>query len=70
MVEREEARKLLWAHEHRKAFEQANLEAHLQFNRCPSCGKWVCDDCFCIEVEKGRVCSDCCYKEDNCEIKH
>jgi hypothetical protein len=59
-IENEEARQMLWANEHRIAFEAANCEARLHFNRCPICGKWVCDDCFCIEEKKhGGVCRDC-----------
>ena len=59
-MEKNEALKLMWAHEHRAAFDEANLEAHVQFNRCPVCGKRVCDDCFCIEGKNGGVCRDCC----------
>jgi len=59
-IENEEARQMLWANEHRLAFEAANLEAQMHFNRCPVCGKRVCDDCFCVEEkEHGGVCRDC-----------
>jgi len=51
-IEHEEARQLLWSQEHRVAFEQANLEAHLQFCLCLKCGRRVCDDCFSLEVCK------------------
>jgi hypothetical protein len=57
-IEHEEARTLLWAKEHSAAFEQANLEAHIQFNLCPLCGKWVCDSCF-VEKEQSDVCREC-----------
>ena len=59
VVEKEDALKLLCAHEHRAAFDEANMEAHLQFNRCHLCGKWVCDDCFCVERKTGGVCIHC-----------
>ena len=60
VIENEEARQMLWANEHRLAFEAANLEAQMHFNRCPVCGKRVCDDCFCVEEkEHGGVCRDC-----------
>ena len=59
MVEKEEALKLLWAYERRAAYDEASLDARLQFNRCPVCGKWVCDECFCIEGKNGSVCKDC-----------
>jgi hypothetical protein len=58
-VEKNEALKLLWGNEHRTAFDEAQLEAHTQFNRCPLCNKWVCDDCFCLDGIKGGVCKDC-----------
>jgi hypothetical protein len=58
-VKKNEALKLLWANEHRSAFDEAQLEAHAQFNRCPQCGKWVCDDCFCLEGKNGGECKDC-----------
>jgi len=47
---------LLWAQEHRTAFEKANLEAHWHFNNCPKCGKWVCNDCFYFT---GVICKKC-----------
>jgi hypothetical protein len=32
----------------------------LHFNRCPLCGKWVCDDCFCAaEIRHGGLCRNC-----------
>ena len=62
-IENEEARLMLWANEHRLAFEAANLEAQMHFNRCPVCGKRVCNDCFCIEErEHGGVCKECIEK--------
>lgn len=34
------------------------------FNRCPMCGRWVCDDCFVIDgVGDGR-CSECAEKSE------
>jgi ribosomal protein S27AE len=59
-IEHEEARLLLWANEHRIAYEQANLEALMHFNLCPDCGKRVCDDCFGFdEIRKEGVCRKC-----------
>ena len=55
-IEKEEAYQLLWAQEHRTAFEKANLEAHWHFNNCPKCGKWVCNDCFYFT---GVICKKC-----------
>jgi len=63
-VENQDALKLLWGNEHRAAFDEANLEAHLKFNLCPVCGRRVCDECFNIaEKEHGGVCKDCGSKE-------
>jgi hypothetical protein len=59
-IEHEEARTLLWAKEHSAAFEAANLEAHLQFNLCSRCGRWVCENCFCFDDEKHEgLCKKC-----------
>jgi predicted RNA-binding Zn-ribbon protein involved in translation (DUF1610 family) len=59
-VEHDEALKLLWANEHRAAFAEANLDARMQFNRCPVCGRWVCDECFDIRAAgNGELCREC-----------
>jgi len=55
-IEHEEARQLIWAYEHKTAFEHANLDAHAKFNRCLKCGGWVCDKCF--EIDFG-LCRNC-----------
>ena len=43
---KKKARVLMWKAEHDAAYERANIEAVLNFNRCPQCGQRVCDDCF------------------------
>ena len=48
---------LLWSNEHRIAFEEANLDARMKFNRCTKCGKWVCNDCF--SCAEDGVCKEC-----------
>lgn len=48
---------LLWKKEHETAFERANHEGMLYFNRCKKCKKWVCDEH--IDLESG-ICSACC----------
>ena len=60
-VEKDEALRLLWGHEHRLAFDEATLDAHAHFNRCPKCGKRVCDKCFNLfgEGEYNGLCKDC-----------
>ena len=56
---------MIWAQEHRIAFEKANLEAHFHFNQCPDCNSRVCDDCFCMdEKEKSGVCKNCGEKNN------
>lgn len=40
------AQKILWKTEHDAAYERANTEALFHFNKCPKCGKRVCDKCF------------------------
>jgi hypothetical protein len=57
-IEHEEARTLLWAKEHNAAFEQSNVEARINFNKCPICGKWVCDSCF-VEKKEIDMCREC-----------
>ena len=59
LIENEDARRLIWEQEHKAAFEQANLEAHLYFNRCKKCEKNVCDDCFDIEGQHEEICKEC-----------
>lgn len=48
----------LWKREHEAAYERANREAMLHFNRCPVCKRWVCDDCFHMR-EAGDACREC-----------
>ncbi len=53
------ARELIWQSDHASAYDRANKEVMLSFNRCPVCGKRVCDDCF--EDEEG-LCHECAGK--------
>lgn len=45
-VTQEKARDILWTTEHDAAYERANNEALFHFNKCPECGRRVCDNCF------------------------
>jgi len=46
--------------EQQKAFNEAAEKAMRFFNKCPVCGKHVCDDCFDVEeIEHGGVCKEC-----------
>jgi len=47
---------LRWKQAHREAFERANREGILHFNRCGSCHCWVCDQDY--DVETG-MCPQC-----------
>jgi uncharacterized protein with PIN domain len=59
-IEHEEARQLLWAQEHKAAFEHANLNANMNFSRCPKCGRRICDECLCLDSrQKTELCKDC-----------
>jgi hypothetical protein len=48
----------IWQSEHEAAYERANREAMMHFNRCPVCKRWVCDDCFLL-LEDRDVCREC-----------
>lgn len=47
-----------WKNERAAAYERANREALMHFNRCPACGRMVCDECFRILPERD-VCKEC-----------
>ena len=42
----EKIRSMLWNQQHEEAYERANCEAGVRYNRCPVCGCRICDDCF------------------------
>lgn len=50
---------LLWQREYIQAREKAIQEGQQRFNRCPMCGRWVCDQCFriCDEIDLCAACS-------------
>lgn len=58
------ARELIWQKDHDSAYERANNDALLQFNRCPKCGGRVCDDCYSISDD---LCFDCTNENMNTE---
>ena len=60
VIEHEEARQALWEQEHKAAFEQANLDARMEFGQCPKCGRRVCDNCICTDGKRSAdLCKDC-----------
>ena len=54
------AREILWKADHNAAYERANNEAAMNFNRCRKCGLRFCDDCF---SEFELICTDCAKKK-------
>jgi predicted RNA-binding Zn-ribbon protein involved in translation (DUF1610 family) len=59
-IEHEEVRQLLWAQEHKTAFEQANVDARMKFSLCPQCGRRICDECLSLDSrQEADLCKDC-----------
>ena len=57
---------LLWKDEKKRKFEMVVSDAVIEFNKCPECGAWVCDNCFFVdEGDLTDFCLDCIA-----EIKH
>ena len=51
---------LLWNEQHRAAYERAKLDAAFVFNRCPVCGRSVCNRCFHLsETGVSDICKGC-----------
>ena len=48
----EEIRTMLWNQQHGDAYERANREACVRFNRHLVNGGWLCDECF-ASVKEG-----------------
>ena len=46
--------------EYEAAFDSAQEEVMGLFHKCPSCNKWVCDDCW---NEEEGLCTDCAPRE-------
>lgn len=56
----EKERALLWTEDRTKAYDAAKEDAAIEFNRCPDCGTWVCDDCFYVtDEELTDFCKEC-----------
>jgi hypothetical protein len=52
--------KLLWEAEHREYYDRMKTEAAIEFNKCPLCGTWVCDDCFFVDSgDVTDICVEC-----------
>ena len=50
----------LYQREQQQAKEKAVAEAAHQFNRCPLCGRLICNDCFlvCEDLDMCRSCAE------------
>lgn len=49
-----------WRQEQEAAFDRAQAEVKPMFQKCPSCNKWVCADCW---NEEEGLCTDCAPRE-------
>lgn len=59
-----EARAIIYASDHKKAYERANIEARFEFNKCDICGDMVCDDCTVFDADlNGKICCKNCYEK-------
>ena len=58
-----EARAIIYASDHNKAYERANLEARLALNNCECCGELVCDDCIVYDADGKILCKKCADKK-------
>jgi len=58
-IENGEVRQMIWAQEHRTAFERADLEAHFHFSYSTESGKWICDECYIAQESKNSVYKKC-----------
>ena len=66
-----EARAIIYANEHGKAYERANNEVRLNLNRCEVCGDMICEDCsvYADELGGGVCCKKCAEKLKDKERK-
>lgn len=64
-----EARSIIFANEHDKAYERANNEIRLNLNRCEVCGDMICEDCsvYTDKLNGGICCKKCAEKLENKE---
>ena len=56
-----EARAIIYANDHSKAYERANNEVRHELNRCEVCREMVCEECTVYgALESGGVCCKRC----------
>ena len=58
--ERYEDRSPQWRKEMEENFDSAQAEVKPMFRKCPSCNKWVCEDCW---NEEEGLCTECAPRE-------
>jgi len=60
-AEEREARAIIYADHHSKAYERANNEVLHELNRCERCGDMVCEDCTVYNEtdDGGVICRKC-----------
>lgn len=59
-----QARAIIYADDHSKAYERANIEARHELNRCEICGEMVCEDCCVYGVlDNGGICCKRCAEK-------
>jgi hypothetical protein len=47
------------------------VEARSHFNKCPKCGKWVCDDCLPLDNgQEGFLCRECTARNNEGTTPH
>jgi len=55
--------RMLWNDQHTAAYERAKRDAGFEFNRCPVCGRGVCNACFHLSgTGVSDICVDCLKK--------
>lgn len=59
-----EARAIIYANDHGKAYERANNEVRLELNKCEICGNMVCEECtvYGVDLQGGLCCKKCAEK--------
>ena len=57
-----EARAIIYASDHKKAYERANLEVRFELNKCEKCGNMVCEDCTAYTPDGRILCRKCAEK--------
>ena len=59
-----EARAIIYASDHGKAYERANVEVRLELNKCEICGDMVCEDCTVYDSDGNVHCKKCDEKQN------